>query len=588
MKKNFREIPGSPYAVFLASTAAIFLGFLFIRMFAVNAVQWDEYGLVDMVVNNDTSLEMLFVQNNEHRMFFPRLAYNAIAQATGMNSVAVMYFSFFLVTAAYLLLMFHLFKINKTPLNVLYPFLLGLILFNPIQDENILWGFQVGFYMTHVFSVFSVFFAALQMRAIGKNASRLAYFIISVVTAVVASFSSSQGLMSWIVIALLWLIAFRRQVLKSLYFYIWVLFGLMVFILYFHNYVKPGHHPLAYIFAHPLQTAVYLLHLFGCGLYIGKVITALLGGVILAVSVMILVDFWRSKELKDAFPVGLVLYGGLVCSLICIGRAWLYAQSLHFASRYTTFELIILIGIIIYLVSWKQRACSKYARAVSVYRVFAVTLAVIVVFLLLSAIRGIGGVAKSDFRQENKFIIQTYDQQPDMKVTRTFPGAVLARKWLNLLRTWGYGVFLEKTDINPDIFKNHSNRLSGDWISFNNKDIITFVNDSDDPYIIIAGWALNPAAQAPLEAMYVSLNDVFYPVFYGKSRSDMRFSFFNRAAYFTGFERAIPLSVLKDGQYSIKVYGLCQDRHYYKIEPEVTLRVYEGSVEIQTSDSRLP
>jgi len=591
MKKNFQGILISPYAIFFACAAAIFLGALHIKMFSVNALFWDEYELVDMVVNNEISLEALFRQHNEHRIFFPKLLYNTIAQSTGMNTVPVMYFSFFLVTAAYLMLMFYLFKINKTPLNVLYPVIFGLIIFNPAQSENLLWGFQISFIMAHVFSIFSIFFAQLQMQAIGKTSSRIMYFILSVTTAIVASFSSSQGLMSWISITLVWLLAFRKQVLKSHFFYIWIFCLFLVFISYFNGYVKPNHHPsLTYFVAYPVKTATYLFHLLGCGLLQNTLLSVISGVVIFTAALIMLFDFLRSKELKDVFSIGLIIYGGLVCSIICIGRAGFYVQAIYFTSRYATFSLVILIGILIYIINFKQSANTKYIRDVSVYRVFNVTFAVFIIFLLISAYRTVSYIAQSDVQQENKFIIQTYDQQPNIKITRLYPAAEVARNRLDSLRKWRYSVFLEKNNIDMGIFINDSNMLSGDWISFDTKDVIKFVGDTGDPYIRIAGWAFNPATRAPLEAVYLSLNGVLYPVFYGKSRPDRRFSFRKRALYFTGFERTIPLSVLKDGQYSIEVFGLCKDRpfHYYKIEPDITFRVNAGLVEIQASSARLP
>ena len=162
VSKNERAVMAKMFRWILLALPPM-LGAWFIHHFGVNMLWWDEIGMLPLVTRNEfPSFHELFAQHNEHRILFPRILYYIIAKLSHMNSIAVMYCSWLLVCILYILLIQYIFCTGKnTFFNMTISIIVGVILFNPIQSENILWAFQIGFYMTYVFSCLSFIFFSL-------------------------------------------------------------------------------------------------------------------------------------------------------------------------------------------------------------------------------------------------------------------------------------------------------------------------------------------------------------------------------------------------------------------------------------------
>ena len=172
----------------------------------------------------------------------------------------------------------------------------------------------------------------------------------AIAAAVIGSFSSLQGLLIWP--TGLVLLYYRRRSLP--YVGVWIAAAGASAMLYFHNYdfsVSPGsdfarHHPLATI----------KFFLFAIGDVVGKPVSlgstdpndtyvVVFGLVIVALAIGTVVIIGLRRDVESSSPVGIALicYGLLFAALITQGRSSLGIGGASF-SRYTTFDVLILVG----------------------------------------------------------------------------------------------------------------------------------------------------------------------------------------------------------------------------------------------------
>jgi len=190
--------------------------------------------------DHNITIQNLFEQHNEHRPFFPRLVYVAIGRLTDLNLIAIMLASQVLVAAAYITICRYINSIEKRTIKYPMMLLIGLLLFSLVQYENMLWAWQVGFYMVSVFAILSIYFMHKSINAGDKD---WRFLIISIICAIITSFSSLNGLPVWIAVAFIYLLNFRIKALKSIRFWIWNAFAVLTFIVYFRDFRFVGGHP---------------------------------------------------------------------------------------------------------------------------------------------------------------------------------------------------------------------------------------------------------------------------------------------------------------------------------------------------------
>ncbi len=559
---------------------------VYIKIFAVNVLYWDEYSTIDLVANNKIDFQSIFAQHNEHRQLFGRIVYYIIAKVTNMNSIAQMYCSIFLVATVYITMIFYLKTIMKEKWNILYALLLGFLIFNPIQYENFLWGFQLFFIMVYVFSIQALFFVYRSINSQGHKS--VAYFLIALICAIIASFSSIHGLMLWIAVSAVWLFHKRKNVLKNIKFHIWNLVALSVWIGYFLNYHKPEAHPsITYALKNPIAFLSYLCSLIGSGLFTDIDTAIVFGLIIIVISLCIFIWFIISNYEVDFFVVGVMIFGLLVDTSIAIGRAG-FGINQSTASRYTTYSLIIVESIYLFMISKRNIVINKKINlnldnAFTYYRV--ITVFILLISFPISAMDFFKAAQIDKSRKvQNQFLLSTYETQPTQLLIQLFPDADAIKRYSQILQAHSYNVFSKSMNTIPKTLsiKENAIRTLDTPPTVIDINTVKIIQDEKEPYITISSWAVDPMQKNVADSVYICFGEYKYKAFYGVNRQDVANHFKTPKYLYSGYERSIPIRVIKDGVYPFKLQILSEDLiHYYDIKTNFQLTLKDGVASFQ-------
>ncbi len=219
----------------------------YIAVFGVNVVFWDEWDMVPLLEKLNQgrlSVSDVFAQHNEHRPLFPNLLTLVTEKLTGFNAVIETFLGWFLLTlTAVLLLYIYWVKSHKDPKMVLFFVPASFLLFSFRQTDSILWGFTS-------LEIYLLIFAAVSTFALLDERSRSTQsFIVALVTATVASFSTLEGLLVWPVGLYQILMHGRNQNIRGSL--TWIIAGSIVTGTYFYGWTRPSGLPSwEYVFAH--------------------------------------------------------------------------------------------------------------------------------------------------------------------------------------------------------------------------------------------------------------------------------------------------------------------------------------------------
>ena len=317
----------------------------FIQQYAVNvpyADQWySDVPLLGDYFSHRLTLGNLWALHFDHRMLFPNLIVLALAQFTHFNIIFEDYLgAVFLVVSVGLFILAHKKRSPSTPWIYYCP--VTLLLFSFVQFQNSLWGFQMAWYL-----VMLAFATAMYLL----DRPTLSGLVLTgaIGAAVLGSFSSLQGLFIWpIGLLLLW----HRRRSKGLV-VAWVASAVITGGVYFYHFQYYGPSDRFTVFAHPVTALNFFF--FSLGAVVGNqatnpatdpsVPTIVLGLIIFLVSIWILLAHVIPRPgAASGSPIGvaLILFGLLFAVFITQGRAW--SWFLPYEPRYTTYNLLILVG----------------------------------------------------------------------------------------------------------------------------------------------------------------------------------------------------------------------------------------------------
>ncbi len=282
----------------------------------------------------------LWAPHNEHRMFFPHLLDIVLADTVHFNIQVEEYLSAsMLVAASALLIWAHKRRSPRTPW--LYYCPVALLSMSLVQYQNTLWGFQVAWY---------VILLALSVAIVLLDRVTLATWTLigAIAAGVVGSYSSFQGLFIWPVGLVL--LYHRRRAWPQLV--AWIACGCATAALYFVNDANAGSQSSGYAIHHLWASVKLFLFAIGdvAGIAVkvgaGNTAVLLFGTVIVALALLVVVCFGVRRDDRGAGPVGvaLIAFGLLFAASISQGRI-LFGYWGASVSRYTTFDLLVVIGI---------------------------------------------------------------------------------------------------------------------------------------------------------------------------------------------------------------------------------------------------
>ena len=304
--------------------------------------QWDDVNVIRASYQQWIPWRALWAQHNENRMFFPNLLVIAQSRVTHFNiQIEELMGVLMLFVAVALLIVTHRRRSPSTPW--LYYVPVAFLALTLTQYENTLWGFQIAWFMI-------MLALAVALYLVDRPSLTIAAFIGATAAAFVGSLSSSQGLLIWA--AGFVLLYHRRRSWKFLL--AWVVAAGLTGALYFHNLNRAAGDPYpGYAHSHPVQALKFYLFAIGdiVGVNVGygapgnNAVLAF-GALLTAVGVGLLVIYGFRRDVDSASPIGLALIVvGLLFAFIVMEGRIVFGYWAASASRYTTFDILVPIGI---------------------------------------------------------------------------------------------------------------------------------------------------------------------------------------------------------------------------------------------------
>lgn len=319
--------------------------FWIVARYSVNVILDDQWGDVTVIKASHSHVipwGVLWAQWNENRMFFPRLIVIVLARAVHFNIQVEEYLSaIMLLGATALLIWCHKRRSRQTPW--LYYCPVAFLSFSLVQYGNTLWGFQMAWYLVLL---------SLAVALVFLDRTTLTWLVLfgAIGAGVVGSFSSLQGLLIWP--AGLVLLYHRRR--GVLFIASWVAAGVATVLFYFQNFNVHSGAPFPnYAWQHPI--AAIKFYLFLVGDIVGESVKfgqgnnyVILFGfviVILAAAPLVIYGIYRDEIGGSPIGMALICFGLLFAVTVTQGRI-IFGYSIGAsASRYTTYDLMILVGI---------------------------------------------------------------------------------------------------------------------------------------------------------------------------------------------------------------------------------------------------
>jgi hypothetical protein len=320
------------------------IGYLYLLgRYSVNIIvgdQWSDVPVIHQSYTHFFDWGSLWAAHNENRIFFPNIIVVILAHTVHYNIQVEEYLSAAMLAAATALLIWaHKRRAPSIPWIYYCP--VAILTFSIVQWQNTLWGFQMAWYLV----LLSLAFAIVLLDRATLN---WITFVAAVIAGVVGSFSSLQGLLIWP--AGLILIYHRRRAWQ--FAIAWISAGVAAVVVYFYHFGSPaGSYPSAAL-THPVVAVKFYLLLIGdivdVPINLGQhpnTAVLLFGLLIVAIAVVTALVYGIRRDEQGGSPVGvaLICVGLLFAVTVTQGRI-IFGFSGASQSRYTTFDLLILVG----------------------------------------------------------------------------------------------------------------------------------------------------------------------------------------------------------------------------------------------------
>ena len=576
MKLNFLILTNNKNLLLLLP---ILYAFFQVVIFGVNVVYWDEWEIVRLyedISAKGLTLAKLFAQHNEHRIFFPKIILLISGQITHWNVKVNMYIIQVMMIVIYVIYMKYCAnietlvelkgKLQGSWKSTCFRLLLGLCCFSAVQWQNFLWGFQVGFVLPAVASVLSFYF---YQNSIQNSATR--DLVLSLTFGIVASFSSIHGLGIWVVYAgmfLLLLFAKEKKCFRK--FALILLTGITCATLYLRGYTNVGGHPS--ILGSSLWDVVkYFWVVVGsisCQLnYKGAM---LLGGVECLIACALTVYLIAMRRISDNyFAISIMFYGFAVSGMISLGRAGFGIEQALASSRYTTFAMLSLIGLL--MIAYREFFTRKAFRQNNLF--IKILCSILILLSLCTIGTGIMMLKREEdervFRLRIAAVLKNYDQCTLANLKWIYPWDTYQSVYdtINLLQKNNFNVFYGQNNPYKCVDSKVMDSLTR--VSFDRSiglDINTI--KWDERFIYLDNpWAADFYTHKEYLKVYVRLNGTLYNTMDHIERPDVARFFSNTNFLRSGFSFAKRIDSLNEGANTFSVIiKLADGISYYETD----------------------
>lgn len=549
--------------------------FYFLHTYGTNVLVNDDYFIVqlyDSFQENGFSLTALWQLFGEHRMLVPRLILLVIVRFFNYNIMLVLGVALFFYILYYLLIIKYIkSKINtntKTNALVFYfiVLLIGFLCFSGRQYETFLWG--AAFFWPLIILCAGISFYAFSNYIVN---SKIKYFGIFILFAVIASFSSLQGLFIWITILFFIIFLYLKKMYlnKRHLFYVGTIM-LLTFIIYFYGYVKPDNHPS--LFSEGLLPVIntFLMMLGTIAGGLNSYLSLAFGGIMLLLSIYYFsITITDQRRLIDnTFPLLLIIYGFITCASIAVGRSGFGIEDTGLTSRYTSYTLMIYIGVFLLMLNNHSITLVSYGMVLSGATTF---------IMIISCMQNI--YLKQDyiaFKNGHEIVQHRtyyYKDYPDELLGVNTPLPELLEKYkLNIFDSKQYSP--PQKEYPKEYFNDMINLGLEEHSNLNINDIHLTTD-----YLWMSGpWAFEFASQKPYAKIFVKINDKIFRCDYGMYRKDVAEAFQSKKLAFTGTEfsvniqnenLAFPLNIQffyvpvnENGYYTSSIFKITRETKY--------------------------
>jgi hypothetical protein len=337
--------------LFLVSIPFIFLSYM-LYAYSVDIPSRDEWVialLLDKYYHGTLTWYDLFVQHNEHRLFFPYLIMIPTAIFSKWDVRYWIIFNVIFGLGIFIALFWQTLSTAKIIRNDKILWLLPLqsvLVFSLRQYDSWLMGFQIIVFMSVLCTIGSIFVLA-------RLSLRPTSFIVAVFLGFVGSFSFANGMLIWPIGFFILLLNHIGKNAKKIYLIAWILISASVVLLYLYNYQKPAHHPsLLFAVKNPLHFFGFVFSFLASPFISTKSILAPLTGLSGAIVLFYAaVRLWQagSTRIHIALPyLALGLYSILNAIIIAVGRGqWGIREALN--SKYVTHAIFFWIALTVVL-----------------------------------------------------------------------------------------------------------------------------------------------------------------------------------------------------------------------------------------------
>jgi hypothetical protein len=537
---------------------------LFIKCYAVNVLFFDEWGMVtfyEKMKTHHLTFVDLFTQNNEHRIFFMRLVYLGIMYLSNYNVIVSMWCSFAVLLLQSFIIVRYIVKRNELSdrKKICFTALVSFLLFSLAQYDNLLWGFQLAFFMVLLFSVLSCYFLSQMFCAVRKT-TRNIYFIMMILSTVLASFSSIQGLVTWITGLVLFFVILRRKTFSSPYFIVWTFMTIATWIVYFYGYVNPDHHFAFTLSEHPGM----LIHFFSMiGVAVSLKAGSMIIGILLILFLLIAyIKIWTSKQIRSfIFPLALTLNSLFVVGSITIGRIEFGVEQL-LESRYTSFTICLVIGVILLWMELKDKTENKK----TIKNMTRLLVAILLISIPFTMIRGVrNGIRLKTSRAYSAYVVETASMQPHQFFQNLWLWPDSVRVLEVYLRQQQLNIFHCPQYATPSLLQNNSlGQLNNEVLQLT-QNTLQFAPD----FISVLRPVVSPQYRNDVKALYADISGQLFPLYYKPEFNDCSPNF--ASIYDVS---AISNHVLSKGVHTLKFKALRQNNAgYYIIDPNLVFEI---------------
>jgi hypothetical protein len=299
------------------------------------ADQWDDVALIGHSYSGTLHLSTLWSQHYENRIFFPNLVVLGLAYTTHFNVMVEEYLSaLMLFGGTALIICTH--KRRSPGRKWIWYCPVAFLVLSLAQAVNALWGFQMAWYLVLVMITLALFL-------LDHEPQGWPVFGGAIAAAVVASFSSLQGLLVWP--AGLLLICLRRRPLDRVTVWIGSAFftGAIYFVGFNFNVTQSASQ-------RPADVLTFFVQVVGdiVGESQPGILVALFGSVLVVIAIWVLVRFAVLERVSAGgrpYALSLILFGLLFSALTAYGRSGLNFFGYQVEDRYTVFAIFVLVGL---------------------------------------------------------------------------------------------------------------------------------------------------------------------------------------------------------------------------------------------------